>query len=154
MKLPMFISHLLFFTLASHASLCANASGATRKPSRSSLETHSSPAKTSEKTIGVGFQVGEPTGLTAKLRTSPQQAIDFGVSYSLGQFMLVTVDFLRHFSPRNISAQTIELTPYLGAGPMVGFASARRREDKAGFFRSARETPNEVLMGIGARFYL
>jgi len=46
--------------------------------------TYSHPVSAQNKGFGIGFIVGEPTGLSAKLWTSPQNAFDFGLGWSFG----------------------------------------------------------------------
>ncbi|MEL7832948.1 hypothetical protein [Fodinibius sp. Rm-B-1B1-1] len=55
-------------------------------------------AQDNNKTLGVGFMVGEPTGLTLKSWTGGGNAIDVGVAWSFGRYEAMTVqaDYLWH----------------------------------------------------------
>lgn len=61
--------------------------------------------------FGLGVMGGEPSGLTAKLWTAGDQAIDFGASWSLGHEVIhLNADYLWHF--RGL----------FGSNPRSGFA--------------------------------
>jgi len=62
-----------------------------------SLNTISN-AQDADKNLGVGFMVGEPTGLTAKSWTGNGNAIDVGVAWSFGRYDAITLqaDYLWH----------------------------------------------------------
>lgn len=57
-----------------------------------------SQAQTAGENIGVGFMVGEPTGLTLKSWTGGGNAIDVGVAWSFGRYdaMTIQADYLWH----------------------------------------------------------
>lgn len=62
-----------------------------------SLNTISN-AQDTNKDLGIGFMVGEPTGLTAKTWTGNGNAIDVGVAWSFGRYEAITLqaDYLWH----------------------------------------------------------
>lgn len=62
-----------------------------------SLNTISN-AQDANKDLGIGFMVGEPTGLTAKSWTGDRNAIDIGVAWSFGRYEAITLqaDYLWH----------------------------------------------------------
>ncbi|NIV12503.1 MAG: hypothetical protein GWN62_14865, partial [Aliifodinibius sp.] len=55
-------------------------------------------AQDADKDLGIGFMVGEPTGLTAKSWTGSGNAIDVGVAWSFGRYDAITLqaDYLWH----------------------------------------------------------
>lgn len=55
-------------------------------------------AQDADKDLGIGFMVGEPTGLTAKSWTGNGNAIDVGVAWSFGRYDAITLqaDYLWH----------------------------------------------------------
>lgn len=55
-------------------------------------------AQTAGENIGVGFMVGEPTGLTLKSWTGGGNAIDVGAAWSFGRYDAITLqaDYLWH----------------------------------------------------------
>jgi len=72
--------------------------------------------------LGLGFILGEPTGLTAKYFVDTKHAIDFGLAYSFGSFVLIYIDYLWHYydpfrSSRKKSDKFLrQLSLYVGAG--------------------------------------
>lgn len=72
--------------------------------------------------FGLGGMVGEPTGLSMKLRLSPAFAIDFGVGFGIlgpgyGQ---AHADFLGAVNLADLRRTSMDI--YFGAGPRVAFA--------------------------------
>lgn len=57
-----------------------------------------SQAQDTNKDLGVGFMVGEPTGLTLKSWTGGGNAIDVGVAWSFGRYEAISLqaDYLWH----------------------------------------------------------
>lgn len=55
-------------------------------------------AQDTSKDIGVGFMVGEPTGLSFKSWTGGNNALDLGVAWSLGRYDAINIhaDYLWH----------------------------------------------------------
>ncbi|WP_440999959.1 hypothetical protein [Fodinibius sp. SL11] len=55
-------------------------------------------AQDANKDLGIGFMIGEPTGLTAKSWTGGGNAIDVGVAWSFGRYDAITLqaDYLWH----------------------------------------------------------
>jgi hypothetical protein len=45
---------------------------------------YSKPISAQDHGFGIGFIIGEPTGISAKLWTSPRNAFDFGLGWSIG----------------------------------------------------------------------
>lgn len=71
--------------------------------------------------FGLGFVLGEPSGITGKYWVGSETAIDFGVAFSLNNYFLIYADYLFHF-PGAFGASTkfaSHLTPYLGLGARV-----------------------------------
>jgi len=75
--------------------------------------------------IGVGIQVGDPTGLTAKYFTKRTRAFNLGVSYSFTEFIVVYLDHQWVFwgSLRKHGKELRNLHPYLGFGVGATFAT-------------------------------
>lgn len=75
-----------------------------------------SAARTQDRGFGLGIMLGEPTGLNAKIWTSPQNAVDAGLAWSFrGEgFVHIHADYLWHF-PRAINS-TERFVLYAGAG--------------------------------------
>lgn len=55
-------------------------------------------AQDADKDLGLGFMVGEPTGLTLKSWTGGNNAFDLGLSWSLGRYDAINIhgDYLWH----------------------------------------------------------
>jgi hypothetical protein len=79
-----------------------------------------SAARTQDKGFGMGIMLGEPTGLNAKIWTSPQNAVDVGLAWSFrGEgFFHFHADYLWHF-PRAIRS-TERFALYAGIGGLLG----------------------------------
>lgn len=77
--------------------------------------------------IGLGIVLGDPTGLTAKFWMDNKHAIDGGVAYSFGDYILVYSDYLWHFpkafAGKESSSFVQQLTPYVGPGGEVFFST-------------------------------
>ena len=77
-------------------------------------------AQTNSGDFGIGLILGEPTGLSAKYYLGGNNALDFGVAWSLGRHshFHVHADYLRHnFSAFNV--ETGRLPFYYGIGARV-----------------------------------
>jgi hypothetical protein len=75
--------------------------------------------------FGLGIVIGEPTGLSAKYRMSPDQAIDAGLSFDISHWFLIWGDWLYHF-PGAFGAKAPFLqqtTPYIGIGGLLVFSN-------------------------------
>lgn len=71
------------------------------------------------KQFGFGLVLGEPTGITGKYFSDPENAVDMGVAYSFSDYMLIYSDKLWHwpevFNGKN-SDFVKRLSPYMGVG--------------------------------------
>jgi hypothetical protein len=134
-------------------------------------------AQDSNKDLGVGFMVGEPTGLSLKSWTGGGNAFDVGLAWSLGRYDAINVhaDYLWHNYEIFSGADSGSLPLYYGIGGRAVFAEndavlgARIPvgvnylfEDSpiglffevAPIFNIAPSTDFDVDGGIGVRFYL
>lgn len=90
-------------------------------------------AQDSDKEIGVGFIVGEPTGLSLKSWTGNDNAVDVGLAWSLGRYDAINIhaDYLWHnyevFS--EVDSGTMPL--YYGVGGRVVFGDHIYGQDDA-----------------------
>lgn len=100
------------------------------------------------KNFGLGIVLGEPTGISAKLWTTPVNAFDFGLAFSFNDYALVFADYLFHFpgSLGRTSPFVTQLTPYVGIGAVLAFANDRDFEKDRKFFGRSRDT-----LGLGVR---
>jgi hypothetical protein len=98
--------------------------------------------------FGLGLVLGEPTGLSAKLWTEPYKAIDFGLAFSLDSYFLIFSDYLFHFKGAFGSSHTFlnQLTPYLGIGGLLAFASYTNDGKHRHFYGT-----HDSAIGLGAR---
>lgn len=134
-------------------------------------------AQDSSKDVGIGFMVGEPTGLSLKSWTGGGNAFDLGLAWSLGRYDAVNIhaDYLWHNYDAFSGTDSGTLPLYYGIGGRVVFAEndavlgARVPvglnylfEDSpiglfvevAPIFNIAPSTDFDVDGGIGVRFYL
>jgi len=76
----------------------------------------------SNKTFGLGLELGEPTGLTGKYFVAPDRAIDFGVGdiyhYGDRSGLHVYLDYLWH-PVSLVSTEAFELPFYFGIGGRI-----------------------------------
>jgi hypothetical protein len=81
----------------------------------------------SSHTFGLGFELGEPTALSAKLWLNHENALDFGLSFAYGDYVSIFMDYLFHFSGAFGHSSTFvsQLTPYVGIGGELAFANDR-----------------------------
>lgn len=98
--------------------------------------------------FGLGIVIGEPTGLSAKLWLDQKHALDFGLSFSFDDYLLIFSDYLFHFPGTfgSSSRFVTELTPYVGIGGVLAFANDRRLDRDRHFFGRERDT-----LGLGVR---
>ncbi len=69
--------------------------------------------------FGFGVILGEPTGLTAKYFSNPDNAVDMGLAYSFSDYMLVYGDKIWHWSDAFSGKHddfVKRLSPYMGVG--------------------------------------
>lgn len=83
------------------------------------------------KGFGLGFVLGEPTGLSAKYHFNRELAVDATVAYSFQDYFHLSSNFLWHF-PGFVSPLAEELRPligYLGVGPGIRISSSEKPKD-------------------------
>jgi len=69
--------------------------------------------------LGVGVILGEPTGLTAKLYLSSNDAVDLAASWSFrSELIYLHADYIRHF-PKALGRDLEPLVLYAGIGGLV-----------------------------------
>ncbi len=100
-------SQLFLVTLALWAGLAS-----AQSPKRNTTSTGHS--------LGLGIILGEPSGFTGKVLIQNNHAIDFGVAYSFGDYVLIYADYLFQW-PGAFRLKTGEkffeqLVPYVGVG--------------------------------------
>ena len=133
-------------------------------------------AQDASKDVGIGFMVGEPTGLTLKSWTGGNNAFDIGLAWSLGRYdaMYIHADYLWHNYDLFSEVDSGTLPFYYGIGGRVVLAEndavigARVPlginylfEDSpiglflevAPVFNIAPSTDFDVDGGLGVRFY-
>ena len=111
----------------------------------------SSLAYASDKKLGLGIIIGEPTGFTPKYWLSPRTAVDFGLTYSFGDYFLIYSDYLYHWLGAIPAKERFfkELSLYIGGGGVLFVGSSTARADRRGF------TNNGVSsIGLGMRIPL
>lgn len=92
-------------------------------------------ARADEK-LGVGFEVGSPTAITAKLWKAEDRAIDAGIGYWFGDYYDIYGDYLFHF-PSALSksqAPLPEITPYVGIGADLQIFGKANPQNSAGLY--------------------
>lgn len=134
-------------------------------------------AQDQDKDLGIGFMVGEPTGLSLKSWTGGNNAFDLGLAWSLGRYDAVNIhgDYLWH--NYNVFQEVEEgtLPLYYGIGARLIFAEEDAvigarvpvginylfDDAPIGLFLEvvpvlnlAPETDFDVDGGLGVRFYL
>ena len=73
--------------------------------------------------LGLGIMLGVPTGVTLKYWLSDIQALNFGLSYALGNYYALITDYLWHF-PKAFQSTGLarighSLIPYVGVGAVL-----------------------------------
>ena len=134
-------------------------------------------AQSADKDLGIGFMVGEPTGLSLKSWTGGGNAFDIGLAWSLGRYDAINIhaDYLWHNYEVFSEADSGTLPLYYGIGGRVVFAEndavigARVPVginylfddapiglflEVAPIFNIAPSTDFDVDGGVGVRFYL
>lgn len=106
------------------------------------------PTPSNSRGFGLGIVLGEPTGLSAKLWLSGENALDFGLSFSFDDYLLLFSDYLFHFNGAlgRSSAFVSQLTPYVGVGGVLAFANSGHYDKDRHFFRRTRDS-----VGFGVR---
>ncbi len=83
--------------------------------------------------LGIGAIFGEPTGITGKWWRDSRQAVDAGLAYSFGGYMLLYGDYLFHFpnliNQSYVGAAARDLHPYLGVGGLLVISTRENRRD-------------------------
>lgn len=84
--------------------------------------THADTAhRASNRPLGLGVVLGEPSGLSAKYRINSSDGVDLGLAYGFNNFVDVFADYLYHF-PGALGAPdafVAAVTPYIGIGLRV-----------------------------------
>lgn len=77
--------------------------------------------------FGLGFVIGEPTALSAKLWLNGENALDFGLSFAYDAYVSIFIDYLFHFAGAFGHSSTFvsQLSPYVGVGGELAFANDR-----------------------------
>lgn len=84
---------------------------------------------------GAGVIFGQPTGFVGKNWLEPKRAIDLGMTWAFDFGFLVYGDYLFHFPAAFKSSEKFvrELSPYVGVGAMMLFASREAKSKTNGF---------------------
>jgi hypothetical protein len=72
---------------------------------------------------GVGFMLGEPTGLNVKRWLGGSDAFDLGFGFALGPGVRFQADYLFGLARVPESSASVNIDVYLGVGPVVGIYS-------------------------------
>lgn len=134
-----FLLALAFFTVVStHQATAASVRrGASSQTSR---------------TLGLGVVLGEPTAFSGKVWMNNDRAIDFGLGYSYGNYVIVFADYLFQwpgaFRLKSGEKFFEELVPYVGVGLVMALATSNPAAGRA-YFGSRTET-----IGLGVRIPL
>ena len=104
------------------------------------------PSFAAEHKVGVGFVLGDPNALSAKYEFSGLHAVDAQISFS-NDYVLLYGDYHWRFPGIFQSDQKFvqQLTPYMGAGPVLVFAS-KGDHGKGNYFDK-----HDDRMALGAR---
>lgn len=81
-------------------------------------------AQDADKNVGIGFMVGEPTGLSLKSWVSETNAFDVGLAWSLGRYDAVNIhaDYLWHSFDAFDDIDSGSLPLYYGIGGRIVLA--------------------------------
>jgi len=81
-----------------------------------------------ESKLGVGFILGSPTALSAKWYESDKRAFDLQMAFFQDHYFLLYGDYLVHFPGAFRAPHRFirELSPYIGVGPFMAFATKDR----------------------------
>ena len=112
-------------------------SGLVATASIAATRSHTSSPKTNHPGIGLGVILGEPTGFTGKYWFTSKRAMDFGIAFSFGNYVLFYADYLFQF-PGAFRLNTGEkffsdLVPYVGIGAVVLIATSSPGANRAYF---------------------
>jgi hypothetical protein len=117
-----------------------------------------------ERTFGLGLIIGEPTGISAKLWTSPVNAFDFGLGWSIGGDRIGNykgdynggsrvhfhMDYLWHAF--NVIHSTERFPLYYGVGGRIntgaGYNSSVAIRGVIGIAWMPRETPIDIFVEV------
>lgn len=100
--------------------------------------------------IGVGIQLGEPSGLTAKFWKDSVHAFQLTMGYSVSNFFVMNGDYLWHFPDLTHGTQygNERVFPYIGLGGTLYISTESDRTDNKFF------TDNGSSVGLGIRIPL
>lgn len=103
--------------------------------------------RTQSPTLGIGFQLGEPTSITAKKWLNQTQAFDAGIGIGFAGFIPIYADYLWHKG--NLFAHPTDFSKdllfYYGAGAILLFASDEARRDQRAFTDKGRSSTGIAL---------
>jgi len=111
-----------------------------------------------ERGLGLGIILGEPTGFTGKTwqGQGSKRAIDFGLAYSFGSFVLVYGDYLFHFPGafKGSSRERFlaELSPYVGVGGVLLIATGGPKADRKYFAASTSSIGLSFRIPLGVEW--
>lgn len=97
--------------------------------------------------LGVGIILGAPTALSLKYFVSEERAFDGGLAFDLDDYILLYGDFLHHFPGAFTGGEEFlaQITPYVGAGPLIIVATDERRKHKRDYFD---DKDDDVALGL------
>ena len=75
-------------------------------------------ASSDNRNLGLGLMLGDPSGLTMKYWLRHTTALQFGLSYFFGNYMMLMGDYLWHF-PNAFKTSGVTIVPYAGIGALV-----------------------------------
>lgn len=83
-----------------------------------------------QKNMGVGVQLGEPTGITGKLWQDSERAWEAHFAYSFKEFSQMSVNYLFHFPKLLVNAAAADagLYPYVGGGAVLMIHNSRKSD--------------------------
>lgn len=94
--------------------------------------------------IGLGLQLGQPTGITAMFYKSSGPSVDLLLAWDLGDFFFLNGHLIWEKSIRNVNL----LNFYYGPGAFIGFSD---NNDRDGLFDN---TNDDIIIGISGRIGL
>jgi hypothetical protein len=98
------------------------------------------------RTFGLGFVLGEPTGLSSKIFLTPSGALDFDLAFSfLEGSLYFSGDYLHHFANVLPGNSTVIFRPYIGGGGAI----AGREEEH---LPHDRDRDRDHSFGLAGRF--
>lgn len=106
-----------------------------------SLPSFAAHSETGGKKFGLGFVLGAPTALSGRYQLSEDRGLDLQFAFNSSDYVLLYGDYLIQF--RNLfhaEEKFVEqLTPYLGVGPVLAFAS-KSDHPKNDYFNRTTDT--------------